>query len=138
MSKPANRSQLMQRLGAEQINHVWAWCAVNHQERKVYFSVWVDNMLKDDHGKPNYLIDREEPDPRFADRSPARNDRDEKLRFVFEDGYESYAYFIEAKDPKAEQREIKATRTSFVMQIQLERLPNRDLVGKPVRRVEIA
>lgn len=137
MPKPANRIQLMRRLGAEQINHVWAWCAANHADKKVYFSVWADNILKGSDGKPRYLIDREEPDHRFADRSPARNDRDEKLQLVFDKGYEAFAYFIEAKDPKSERREIKATRTSFVMKVELERLGNGDLIGTPIKRIEV-
>ncbi len=36
----ASRKALMDFLGAEQANPYWAWCGVDHAERKVYFSMW--------------------------------------------------------------------------------------------------
>lgn len=53
MSRPKNRLQLMNRLGAEQLNNVWSWCAVNEAEKKVYFSIWTDNIHT--HNEPPRL-----------------------------------------------------------------------------------
>lgn len=100
MPRAENRLQLMDQLGAVQANTVWSWCAVNREKRKVYFSVWADLVHKGPNGEARYTI--QEPDWGIDDaghRSPARNDHDEKLGMVFEQGYEAYGYFIEAQDP---------------------------------------
>lgn len=138
MTRPANRSELMDRLGAVQANTMWSWCGVNERERKVYFSVWTDLVHKRD-GRTSYTI--QEPDWGINEATgrglPARNDHDEKLRLVFDQGYEAYAYFVEAKDPTASPREIADTRTSFVMRMRITRLENGSVVGTPVERIEI-
>ncbi|MHB1528022.1 MAG: hypothetical protein ACYCXT_01110 [Acidiferrobacteraceae bacterium] len=139
MTRPANRSELMERLGATQTNTVWSWCAVNEHERKVYFSVWSDFMSKR-NGQASYTI--QEPNwginETTGKSSAARSDQDEKLRLVFEHGYEAYAYFIEAKDPVADPREIAHTRTSFVMRMRLIRLEDGSVIGTPLDRIDVA
>jgi hypothetical protein len=37
MARFTSRTQLMDYLGAKQRNVVWSWCAVNDEEKKVYF-----------------------------------------------------------------------------------------------------
>ncbi|MET4678113.1 hypothetical protein ACVKN3_003671 [Luteibacter sp. PvP120] len=59
MSRPENRSQLMESLGAVRLNTVWSWCPVNEHERKVYFSIWVDNSFTH-AGDKGYIL--QEPD----------------------------------------------------------------------------
>jgi len=48
MSRPANRMQLMDYLGAVQSNRVWSWCAVNEGEKRVNFSIWTDKSAERD------------------------------------------------------------------------------------------
>ncbi|MDZ7842615.1 MAG: hypothetical protein U5R46_17590 [Gammaproteobacteria bacterium] len=135
--KAENRSQLMDQLGAVQANTVWSWCAVNDEERKVYFSVWADLVHKH-AGENRYTI--QEPGWGIDEagcRSPARNDHDEKLRLVFEQGYEPYGYFIEAQDPTAHPRQIAGIRTSFVMRLRLVRADGGSIYGVPLERVEL-
>ncbi len=137
MSRPNNRSQLMDRLGAVQANTVWAWCGVNDTEKKVYFSIWTDNSLTH-RGEKAYVI--QEPDWGIDDRgtrSPARNDQDSKLHLVFAAGYEPHGYFIVAKNPKAHPREIAETRTSFVVKLEMDRLADGTVVGMLRERIEI-
>lgn len=138
MSRAENRSQMMDKLGAVQLNTVWSWCAVNESEKKVYFSAWVDCKLKID-GKLHYLI--QEPNWGLEESSgtfsPARNDQDVKLRLVFEEAYESYLYFIEAEDPMVHPRSIKAIRTSFVFKADIKRLDSGNVVALPIQRIEL-
>lgn len=138
MSRPANRSQLMERLGAKQLNTVWSWCGVNEDERKVYFSVWTDKHCVH-NGESGYII--QEPDWGVSEgtgnKSAARNDQDASLFKVFEEGYEPLGYFIVAKDRFAHPREIAETRTSFVMKLKLSRLDDGSIVGTPLDRIEI-
>ncbi len=54
MSKPENRSQLMEYFGAEQRNTVWSWCAVNENEKAVYLSVWDDLRNKHEEKERSY------------------------------------------------------------------------------------
>lgn len=137
MTRPANRSELMDRLGARQANTVWAWCGVNEKDRKVYFSVWED-LIRD--GGRTYVV--QEPDWGFDDRTPngsaARKDHDEKIRLVMENGYEAFAYFVVAKDPTAVPREILETRTSFVMRMTLSRRDDGTVIGTRLGRIEIS
>lgn len=138
MSRPQNRAQLMDRLGAVQLNTVWSWCGVNASERKVYFSIWTDNIYTH-NGEKGYII--QEPDWGVSDetgnKSAARNDQDAKFALVFDQGYEPYGYFIVAKDRTAHPREIADTRTSFVVRLQLETLQDGSIVGIPRDRVEV-
>jgi hypothetical protein len=69
--------------------------------------------------------------------SAARKDHDEKLSLVFDNGYEAYGYFIEAKDEKAHPREIGHTRTSFIFSFDLERQKDGSVLGYPKNRIEI-
>lgn len=127
----------MERLGAIQLNTVWSWCAVNEVERRVYFSIWTDNTYVH-QGSKGYVV--QEPDwgiNEAGHRSPARNDQDLKFALVFEEGYEAWGYFIEAKDRRAHPREIAYTLTSFVMLLELSRLEDGTIIGKPIRRIEV-
>lgn len=138
MAKPENRSQLMEYLGAKQKNTVWSWCAVNDEERKVYFSVWMDTRSKRDGTTVSYVI--QEPDWGVAQgtgsKSAARKDHDEKLSLVFNEGYEAYGYFIEPKDKNAYPREIESTKTSFIFSFELERQKDGSVLGYPKTRIE--
>lgn len=137
MSRPDNRSQLMDRVGAVQLNTVWSWCAVNEKKRQVYFSIWTDNLLKN-AGPRTYKI--QEPHWGISEqggKSAARNDQDVKLALVFEQGYEAWGYFIEAKDPTANPREIEKTATSFVVRLALSKRSDGVIAGQMLERVEI-
>lgn len=138
MTRPKNRSQLMARLGAVQLNTVWSWCAVNEAEKTVYFSIWTDNTHTH-NGEKGYLIQKPsgDADGEEATRSAARNDRNAKFALVFERGYEAYGYFIVAKDRFAQPREIAETRTSFVMKLRLERLEDGSIWAVAIDRLEI-
>lgn len=136
MARPANRSQLMKYLGAKQRNTVWSWCGVNDEERKVYFSIWLDTAKKRDGSRLSYIIQK--PDWGIGDTVfPARKDHDEKLSLVFEMGYEPYGYFIEAKDRNARPRQIEDTKTSFIVSLDLERLQDGTVLGYVKNRIEI-
>lgn len=130
---------MMKSLGAEQRNTVWSWCAVNEQERKVYFSVWLHTHARRDGSRASYVIQETwwGIDKETGARSPARNDHDEKLALVFEHGYEAFGYFIKAKDTKAEPKEIEETLTSFVFSFELEKQPDGTILGFPKARVEL-
>ena len=140
MAKPENRSQLMEYFGAKQRNTVWSWCAVNEDERKVYLSVWTDfNGDHANNGRKSYII--QEPhwglDGGRTSPSAARNDHDEKLSKIFEDGYEAFGYFIDAKNPNVARREIEKTRTSFIFSLELDKLSDGRIIGYPLDRIEV-
>lgn len=138
MTRPANRSQLMNYLGAKQRNVVWSWCAVNEEEQKVYLSVWLDTAKKRDGSRLSYVI--QEPDWGMEEDgsfTPARKDHDEKLALIFEQGFEPYGYFIEAKDRNARPRQIEDTRTGFIFSLELERLPDGTILGYLKDRINI-
>ena len=129
----------MERLGAIQVNTVWSWCAVNEKDHKVYFSIWTDSVHKV-NGVNQYVIQGPEwgVTESGGRRSAARNDQDAKLSLVFDQGYEPYGYFIEAKNPKAEPREIANTLTSFVMRLKLSRRDDGAVIATSLERIEIA
>lgn len=132
-----NRTQLMEFLGAEQRNTVWSWCAINEDERKVYLSVWTDCKVKI-NGRMGYVV--QEPDwgeNELGHFSAARNDHDEKLKKIFDDGYKAYGYFVVAKDIHAEPREIDYTKTSFIFSLELMKMESGDIIGFPLERIEI-
>jgi hypothetical protein len=137
MPNLASRSQMMDYLGATQRNVVWSWCAVNHEERKVYLSLWSDTHQKHADGRVSYIV--QEPDwgmeKGFA--SPARVDHDEKLALVFDQGYEAYGYVIVPKDPGQHPRQIAETRTGFVFALSLERLDDGTVLGYPTSRINL-
>jgi len=138
MPRPQNRSQLMDYLGAKQRNVVWSWCAVNEEERKVYLSIWLDTAKKRDGHRLSYIV--QEPDWGVDDAgalSAARRDHDEKLALVFDDGYEPFGYFIEAKDRNARPRQIEDTRTGFIFSLELERQSDGSILAYPKTRIEI-
>lgn len=139
MPRLENRSQMMSYLGAEQRNTVWSWCAVNEEERKVYFSMWEDTHSKDHEGNHLYLI--QEPDwgveESTGKKSPARNDHDEKLALVFDSGYQPLGYIVVAKDRTASPREIEETRTGFVFKIDLMRESGGSIRARVVRRINL-
>jgi hypothetical protein len=138
--RPANRSQLMEYLGAEQRNVVWSWCAVNESEQKVYLSIWTDTRKKrGDDEAPSYII--QEPDwgvnSSTQSRSAARKDHDEKLSKIFDQNYEAFGYFVVAKNTTSSPREIEETRTSFIFNLKLKKLPDGTILGYPLNRIEI-
>ncbi len=138
--KLENRLQLMNYLGAEQRNTVWSWCAVNEEEEKVYLSVWEDTRQKrNGDEKISYLI--QEPfwgvNEDTGSKSPARNDHDEKLSKIFDDGYEPYGYIVVAKDVNADPREIEKTKTSFIFSLELKKLDDGTIICYPIDRIEI-
>ena len=137
MSRPQNRSQLMKYLGAVQKNTVWAWCGVNHEERKVYFSIWTHHSVKHSEGRSTYILQEPHWGMKTGNASAARKDQDEKFRLVFELGYESFGYFNEAKDKNAQPAEIEHTKTSFIVGLEIERLSNGAIIGHITQRIDI-
>jgi len=140
MPRPSNRTQLLKHFGAKQKNAMWAWCGVNDEEKSVYFRVWIDFMDQfGDKGRRYYTIQGPDwgIDEKTGSFSPARNDQDEQLEKVFNQGYEAFGYFIEAKDKNVQPREIGATRTSFVFSLELERLDDGSVIGYPLQRIEV-
>lgn len=137
--RPSTRAQLMDYFGAKQKNTMWSWCAVNENEKSVYLSVWTDlKNLYGDKGRHYYTI--QEPDWGVNDSgvfSPARKDHDEKLSNVFSKGYKVYGYFVVAKDKTMIPREIQETKTSFVFELELEKLDDGTVIGYPMQRVEV-
>ena len=130
----------MKCLGAEQRNFVWSWCAVNEKDKKVYLSVWEDTRkVRGSDTKPSYLI--QEPhwgvNEQTGSRAAARNDHDEKLSKIFNDGYEPYGYFVVAKDIHANPREIEYTKTSFIFLLELKVLDDGSIICYPIERIEI-
>ena len=137
MARAENRSQMMRKLNAKLINPQWAWCAVNEDEKKVYLSVWVD-LVEDHEGSSRYLL--QEPNwgvEESGEISKSRKDLNEKMRLISEEGYETFGYFVEAIDPDASPREIKETRTSFVMRLELTTEDNGCIYGVPVERISL-
>jgi len=138
MPKLENRSQMMSYLGAEQRNTVWSWCAVDDDEKKVYFSLWADTRRKDGDEtsylvqEPHWGINEETGRP-----SAARNDHDEKLRLAFEEGYETFGYVVVAKDPGASPRQIEETRTGFIFEIELLRQHDGSIRGAVRKRINL-
>jgi hypothetical protein len=124
----------MERLGAVQANVHWSWCAVNEKKRKVYFSIWTYHVFTH-NGSKGYII--QEPDTHTGSKSAARNDQDRKFALVFEQGYEPWGYFIVARDRTVIPHEIEETRTSFVVRLELTKLPDGTIFCKIVERVEI-
>jgi hypothetical protein len=130
---------MMAYLGAKQKNTVWSWCAVDEEDRKVYFSLWSDFVSKDAEGRARYVV--QEPhwgvDPVTNRKSAARNDHDGKLALVFNEGYQSYGYIVVAKDRNAEPREIEETRTGFVFELNLSRADNGVIYGAVMARINL-
>ena len=139
MSRPENRSQLMKYFGAKEKNAQWSWCGINEEKKSVYFSVWTDFRNQFGDKKSTYYTIQGPDwgiDEKTGSIEPARNDQDEKLDKVLEQGYEAFGYFIEVKDKNAHPREIGSTRTSFVFSLELERLDDGTVIGYPLQRIE--
>lgn len=129
----------MDYLGAKQRNTVWSWCAVNEEERKVYFSMWEDTHSKDSNGNHQYLIQELYwgVDESTGSKSAARNDHDEKLALVFESDYQPFGYIVVAKDRHASPREIEETRTGFVFELELIRESSGSIRARVVNRINL-
>lgn len=138
MARPENRTQLMRRLGAKQVNDMWSWCAVNEAERKVYLSIWTDNVRKE-NGKTTFVI--QEPhwglDDVTGASKAARKDQDAKLALIFDEGYEPYGYFIDPVDRNAHPRKIANTHTSYIMLLEIDRADDGSVIGSLVKRIEV-
>ena len=134
-----NRKQMMDYLGAEQRNIVGSWCAVNHEQRKIYLSMWeASRGLRDGDEKASFII--REPHwgiSETGNSSAARNDHDEKLRLIFHEGYQPFGYVMLARDIKAVPREIKETKTGFVFEVALKRRDDGVILGYPTRRINL-
>jgi hypothetical protein len=122
-----SRSAFLDKFGAEQANTVWAWAAVNHDEKICYFSAWTDKREKDNEGAAYYVVQED-----FWGRGVGheksklgRNDQDEKFDLVFKHGYSARIYFVDAENVNAVPRSIKSTRTSFVFKADLIKEPGR-------------
>jgi hypothetical protein len=118
----ASRKALMDFLGAEQANPYWAWCGVDHEGRKVYFSMWT-NTREEKAGVVTYTI--QGPDWGVDDngrKNASRSDHDKKLALVLTKGYEAWGYLIE-QDDRAWRRDqvtkIEATVTNRIYQLRL-------------------
>jgi len=139
MPKFVSRSQMMKYLGAAQRNVHWAWCAVNDEEKKVYLCLWSDTRRDQPDGRVAYVV--QEPnwglDEEKGERSPARNDQDEQLAKVFDEGYQPLGYVVIAKDPEAAAREIGETKTGFVFELDLEKEEDGTILGYLGKRIEL-
>lgn len=139
MATLENRSQMMEYLGAQQKNTVWSWCAVDHEEQKVYFSMWADTRTKDSQGNIRYLI--QEPswgiDDVTSKKSAARKDHDEKLSLVFDKAYQPFGYVVVAKDISSHPREIEETKTGFIFEIELKQEPNGNIYARVINRINL-
>lgn len=137
--KPQNKTQLLDYFGAKQKNAMWSWCGINEEEKSVYLSVWTD--YKNNHGeksKDYYTIQESDWGVNNSGGfSPARNDHDEKLNKVFNDGFKAYGYFVVARDKNKVPREIDETKTSFVFELELERLADGAVIGYPMQRINV-
>lgn len=139
MHRPENRLQLMEYFGAEQKNTVWSWCAVNEEERKVYLSVWTDHrQTLEGDSRPSYVLQK----PNWGlkegiTKSAARNDHDEKFAKIFDEGYEAFGYFVEARDKNKIPREIESTKTSFIFRLELKRQDDGSIIGYLLDRIEV-
>ena len=110
----------MDYFGAKQKNTVWSWCGVNDEEKSVYFSIWTDFRSKfGDRGRNYYTIQQPHwgVNEDTGSFSPARNDHDENLDKVFNQGYKAFGYFIKAKNKNVVPREIEVTKTSFIFSL---------------------
>ncbi|MCP3669453.1 MAG: hypothetical protein GY814_03250 [Gammaproteobacteria bacterium] len=140
MAKPENRSQLMGYFGAKQKNIVWSWCAVNEDEKTIYFSVWTDYRNKFGKRERDYYVIQEPHwgvNNETGSFSAARNDHDEKFEKALNGGYRTFGYFVEAKDKNVVPREIANTKTSFVFSLKIERLDDGSIIGYPLNRIEV-
>lgn len=84
-----SRKTLMDFLGAEQANPYWAWCGVDHHERRVYYSMWT-NKREENADAVSYII--QEPTWGVDDRdrkNASRSDHDKNLGLVLNDGCEA-------------------------------------------------
>ena len=128
----------MDRLGAKQRNTVWAWCAVNEDERKVYLSLWSDMRSGRDGERTSYVVQESWWGMESGAPSPARLDHDEKLAKVFDDEFAAFGYVIEAEDPEVQPRSIATIKTSFVFELELERQDDGTVLGYLLSRIEVA
>jgi len=118
----ASRKALMDFLGAEQANPYWAWCGVDHDERKVYFSMWTYTR-EENAGAVSYTI--QGPDwgvDAKGRKNASRSDHDKKLALVLNDGYEAWGYLIEQDDriwERDQVTKIEVTVTNRIYQLQL-------------------
>ena len=133
--KQLSREAFLGRFGAMQANPIWAWSAVNHEERICYFSAWVDQRRTDDKGDKYYVV--QEPHWGCGESNSAlgRNDQDEKFDLALNQGYSARIYFVEAEDTTAEPRSIKSTRTSFVFDADLVKT-DAEIRAYPTNRIE--
>jgi hypothetical protein len=135
-----SRKALMDFLGAEQANPYWAWCGVDHQERKVYFSMWTYKR-EENAGAVSYII--QEPtwgvDARGR-KNASRSDHDKKLALVLNDGYEAWGYLIEQDDRVWERdhiTKIEATVTNRIYQLRLAVLQDGSVQGVVTNEVQL-
>lgn len=129
----------MHYLGAKQRNVVWSWCAINEDDKKIYFSLWADSREKRDGTRVSYVVQKPHwgIDEATGIKSPARKDHDEKLRLAIESDYESYGYLVEPKDRNAIPREIEYTETAFIFRLQLETQQDGSVIGYPLARINL-
>jgi hypothetical protein len=120
-----SRTTFLDKFGADQVNIVWAWAAVNHAEQICYFSAWTDRREKDNEGLPYYVVQEDHWGRGVGHEKSklGRNDQDEKFDLVFNHGYSARIYFVDAENVDAVPRSIKNTRTSFVFGVDLIKEP---------------
>jgi hypothetical protein len=136
----ASRKALMDFLGAEQANPYWAWCGVDHEARKVYFSMWT-NTREENAGVVSYTI--QGPDWGLDEqgrKNAPRGDHDKKLALVLNDSYEAWGYLIE-QDDRAWERDhitkIEATVTNRIYQLRLVVHQDKSIHGVVTNEVQL-
>lgn len=136
----ASRKALMDFLGAEQANTYWAWCGVDHTERRVYFSMWTYTR-EENAGVVSYTV--QGPDWGVDDKgrkNASRSDHYKKLALVFNDGYEAWGYLIEHDDRAWERHQvtkIEATVTSRIYQLRLAVLQDGSVQGVVTNEIQL-
>ena len=122
----------MRKLGAKQKNIVWSWCAVNHDNKRVYLSTWIDKIT--DEG---YILRHADHDLLVDPSHPAYKDQAEKFDLIRNEGYEAWGYFIEAEDTTVIPRKIKRTVSGFVIRFDMDFKESGEVIGKMKGREEV-
>ncbi|HCG5592894.1 hypothetical protein OTK59_12350 [Vibrio natriegens] len=134
-TKPENRKQLLDMLGATQKNVQWSWCAVDDTNKRVFFSIWEQEKLheKNRYDTKAYLI--QQPwwgvDENLKS-TKSRNDHNEKLRLYFECGYSAYGYILKRKRDSDGNLKLPVEIggvCDFIFHLDLIKVPRLDLEG---------
>lgn len=130
-TKPENRKQLLELLGATQKNVQWSWCAVDEKHKRVFFTVWNQEQLNKNHKKDPLIYLVQQPwwgINETGNNSASRNDHNEKLRLYFQEKYTAYCYILKRKmDGSIPTLPVKIDGIcDFIYRIELVEIPRLD------------